>query len=114
MTARDAVEGLKTYAGDLPSVQLSARSVCDLELLATGAFSPLDRFMGSADYKHVLEEMRLASGFVFPFPITLPVEPSTTIQPGRDITLRDAWNNVLAVMSIEEVYEWDMAETAQK
>ena len=49
-------------ANTLPSLQLSTRSVCDLELLATGAFSPLDRFMSKADYTHVLEEMRLASG----------------------------------------------------
>lgn len=43
----------------LRSIQLSARSLCDLELLATGAFSPLDRFMNEADYRHVLERMRL-------------------------------------------------------
>jgi ATP sulfurylase len=54
----DAREALKAHAGQLPSVQLSARAVCDLELLATGAFSPLDRFMGQADYQRVLDEMR--------------------------------------------------------
>jgi len=59
-------------ASHLPSVQLSSRSLCDLELLATGAFSPLDRFMGKADYERVLEEMRLADGTLFPIPITLP------------------------------------------
>src|SRR5437764_14871708 len=57
----------------LPSIQLSPRSLCDIELLATGAFSPLDRFMGHDDYQHVLEEMRLANGKLFPIPITLPV-----------------------------------------
>ncbi|MCH8957428.1 adenylyltransferase, partial [candidate division KSB1 bacterium] len=51
---------VKTYAGGLPSIQLSDRQVCDFELLATGAFSPLDRFMGKADYQSVLDEMRLA------------------------------------------------------
>src|SRR5258708_7917153 len=61
------------YAGTLPSVQISARSQCDLELLATGAFSPLDRFMGRADYQRVLAEMRLSAGTLFPIPITLPV-----------------------------------------
>ena len=44
-------------ASRLPSIQLSMRSLCDLELLATGAFSPLDRFMGKADYDRVLEEI---------------------------------------------------------
>ena len=43
--AEELVE-LTKYAGRLPSVQLTERAVCDLELLATGAFSPLSRFMG--------------------------------------------------------------------
>src|SRR5512143_3688601 len=60
----------------LPSVQISARSLCDLELLATGAFSPLDRFMAKADYERVLTEMRLKNGTLFPIPITLPVDES--------------------------------------
>src|SRR5690554_7941190 len=58
----------------LPSVQISSRSLCDLELLATGAFSPLDRFMGKADYERVLTEMRLSDGTLFPIPVTLPVD----------------------------------------
>ena len=52
-------------AKELPTIRLSDRAICDLELLATGAFSPLDRFMGAADYARVLEEMRLASGPLF-------------------------------------------------
>jgi predicted ATPase len=44
----DAREALRAHASHLPSVQLSERAVCDLELLTTGAFSPLDRFMGQA------------------------------------------------------------------
>ena len=53
-----AVAELKAYATQLPSVQLSERSMCDLELLATGAFSPLDGFMGREDHQRVLDEMR--------------------------------------------------------
>ena len=59
-------------AKGLPSIQLSPRSVCDLELLATGAFSPLDRFMGRADWRSVLLEQRLANGLLFPIPIMPP------------------------------------------
>src|SRR5205823_15086906 len=55
-----------SYASKLPSLQLSARSLCDLELLAVGAFSPVNRFMGQADYERVLTEMRLADGTLFP------------------------------------------------
>ncbi|HEX6034261.1 MAG TPA: hypothetical protein VFY83_07485, partial [Anaerolineales bacterium] len=59
----------------LPVVQISPRSLCDLELLATGAFSPLTRFMGKADYQRVIHEMRLENGTLFPMPVTLPMDP---------------------------------------
>jgi sulfate adenylyltransferase len=110
----EQVEELKDYATHLPSLQISARSVCDLELLATGAFSPLDRFMGQEDHQRVLDEMRLANGPIFPIPLTLPVESGPNIQLDREIALRDAKNNLLAIMTIEEIYEWRLAEVAQK
>ena len=114
MVAPDAVDDLKARAGGLPSIQLSERSICDLELLATGAFSPLDRFMGRDDHERVLEEMRLSAGHVFPIPVTLPVEPGPAIREGEDIALRNSRNELLALMRIEEVYDWDHLEVAQK
>jgi len=114
MAPVDELAHLKTYAGKLPSIQLSERSICDLELLATGAFSPLDRFMGEQDYQRVLDEMRLSNGAIFPIPITLPVEPGPDIRLGQEIALRDQKNNILALMTIEEMYEWDINETAEK
>ncbi|MFU8772743.1 MAG: hypothetical protein ACNA8H_10025 [Anaerolineales bacterium] len=62
-------EELIAKSRNLPSVQISPRSLCDLELLASGAFSPLDRFMGKADYERVLTEMRLRDGTLFPIPV---------------------------------------------
>jgi len=114
MAPADEMESLKAYANQLPSLQLSERSICDLELLATGAFSPLDRFMGEQDHKRVLEEMRLESGHIFPIPVALPVENDPMIRLDRDIALRNAKNDLLAVMTIEEIYEWDLAEVARK
>lgn len=115
-------EELKAHASQLPSLQVSERVVCDLELLATGAFSPLDRFMGQEDHQRVLDEMRLADGTLFPLPITLPVTANAATiagEPARleldaDIALRNAKNELLAVMTIEEIYEWDLAEVAEK
>ena len=107
---RDAFE----YAKTLPSVRLSERALCDLELLATGAFSPLDRFMGSDDYNRVVEEMRLAGGQLFPIPITLPVGPDAAIKLDREVALLDSRNEILAVMTIEEIYEWDLLKTARE
>lgn len=118
----EEVAELKAYASKLPSLQLSARAECDLELLAVGAFSPLDRFMGQEDHQRVLDEMRLTSpsaglrtgGHLFPIPVTLPVEPGPAISLDQDIALRNAKNELLAVMTIEEIYEWDRDEVAQK
>lgn len=107
-------EDLETYASNLPSLQVSERIICDLELLACGAFSPLNSFMGKEDYQSVLEEMRLQSGHVFPIPITLPVESSKGIHLDKDIALRNSKNELLAVMTIEEIYPWDRKETAEK
>ena len=103
---------LKELAGRLPSVQVSERVVCDLELLATGAFSPLDRFMGSADLDRVLDEMRLSGGHLFPIPVTLPVEDDAPVEEGKDLALRNAKNELLAVVHVEEIYQWDRKRVA--
>lgn len=110
----EAQNDIKAHASQLPSIQLSERAICDLELLATGAFSPLDRFMGRADHQRVLDEMRLCSGHIFSIPVVLPVEPQANIHLDHDIALRDAKNNLLAVMTVEEMYPWDHAEVSQK
>ena len=110
----DEIEGLKAYANTLPSLTLSVRSICDLELLAIGAFSPLDRFMGRADYQQVRAEMRLADGRLFPIPVTLPVDPSEAIRLDADLALRDSGNELLAVLTVEEIFEWDLAGEAQE
>lgn len=106
-------EELLDKSSRLPSVQISMRSMCDLELLATGAFSPLDRFMGKADYERVLTEMRLENGVLFPIPITLPIDESSLPSWGEQITLSDARNNTIAVMQIEEIYHWDPQREAR-
>ena len=81
--------------------------MCDLELLATGAFSPLDRFLGRLDYQRVLGEMRLADGHLFPIPVTLPVEPTADLHLDQDVVLRSPKNDVLAILTVEEIYAWD-------
>jgi sulfate adenylyltransferase len=106
-------EELLGLGRSLPSVTLSARSLCDLELLATGAFSPLSRFMGSADYTSVLEHMRLADGRLFPIPITLPIPVDLRVHQHRAVTLRAPQGDVLAVMRVEEVFEWNAEREAE-
>ncbi|MBM3949244.1 MAG: bifunctional sulfate adenylyltransferase/adenylylsulfate kinase [SAR202 cluster bacterium] len=114
MVSAEEADNVRAYASTLPSVQLSPRAMCDLELLAVGAFSPLDRFMGKADHQRVLDEMRLASGQLFPIPVTLPVDPTPDVRVGADVALRSPKNELLAVMNVEEMYDWTRDEAAQK
>jgi sulfate adenylyltransferase len=100
-------------ANQYPSLQISARSACDLELLATGGFSPLDRFMSEKDYRRVLKEMRLADGTLFPIPVTLTASEKELSGVRDHLALRDSRNNLLAVMRVEEVYPWDPLEEAE-
>jgi sulfate adenylyltransferase len=70
--------------------------------------------MGQADYQRVLSEMRLTNGRIFPIPVTLPIEPEDNVKLGQTIALRDPQNEILALMAVEEIYEWDLAETSQQ
>jgi sulfate adenylyltransferase len=103
---------LAERASKLAPLRLSPRSLSDLELLSTGAFSPLDRFMGKADYTRVLEEMRLVNGALFPIPVSLPVNDTSIIRLGGEVALRSLNNDLLAIMTVDEVFEWDPAEEA--
>ena len=118
----DERNALIDEANHLPALRLSTRMLCDLELLASGGFSPLVGFMGEADYRSVVTDMRLSTasgGLLFPIPIALRVERDelprllAPANPGQRIALRDARNTVVAVMQIAETYEWDAATEAE-
>ncbi len=94
-------------ASKLLSIKITMRNLCDLELIASGGFSPLTTFMGKADYERVLHEMRLADGTLWPLPITLTADPKELPAVGEDIVLRNANNDVIAVMQLDEVFHWD-------
>ena len=106
-------EDLRVKAASQARVQLSARNVCDLELLATGGFSPLSTFMNRADYDRVLEEMRLTSGVLFPLPVTLTAKKDAGVELDSELALADQHNNVLAMMRVDEIFEWDSAREAR-
>src|SRR5512146_1282149 len=78
-------EELLARASQLSSIKITMRNLCDLELLATGGFSPLNIFMGKADYERVLHEMRLGDGVLFPLPITLRADPKDLPTVGDDL-----------------------------
>src|SRR5215211_3070848 len=100
-------EELLGRASKLSSIKITMRNLCDLELLATGGFSPLTTFMGKADYELVLHEMRLADGTLWPLPITLTADPAELPTVGEDVVLRNTNNDVIAILTLDEVYHWD-------
>jgi len=97
----------------LPSIKINQRAVHDLELLATGGFSPLDRFMDKSTYERVLHEMRMDGGTLWPLPITLTANPDELPQVGSEIVLRNALNEPLAIMRLEEVFSWNLEKEAR-
>ncbi len=106
-------EALLVEANRYPSLKMSQRNLHDLELLAVGGFSPLDRFMGQSDHQRVLTEMRLAGGTLFPIPITLTINKEDLPTRAEWITLRDSRNYIMAVLRLEEVFRWDPTQEAR-
>ena len=105
---------MRATAKDFPSLTLDERGLCDLELLATGGFSPLTTFMGRADYDRVVAEMRLADGTLWPLPVTLPVDPEATgAAVGKPLALRDVYGNLLAFLHVDELFAFDKEAEAK-
>jgi sulfate adenylyltransferase len=112
LVADEELEAAYRQAAKLPRLQLTARNLCDLELLASGSFSPVDSFLCRSDYVRVLEEMRLSNGTLFPIPITLSVGKNSGIKIDSEIALTDQYNTPLAIMNVEDIYEWDRKREA--
>ena len=109
-------ERLKWDSLDLPSVTLSQRQLCDLELMLNGGFTPLDGFMDRESYEHVADSMRLPGGELWPIPVTLDVDRALAdrIDPGSRIALRDQEGLLLAVLDVTAVWEVDKRAEAQR
>jgi sulfate adenylyltransferase len=93
---------LRDITMNLPDITLNDRQLCDLELLATGAFSPLEGFMTRDDYESVLDRMRLQNNLVWPHPICLDITDTQvrTLEAGQSVGLRDQEGFLLAIMHI--------------
>jgi sulfate adenylyltransferase len=99
----------KARSKDWPSWDLTPRQLCDIELLLNGGFSPLEGFMGQANYERVVSDMRLANGLLWPIPITMDVtqEFADTVDVGEVITLRDREGVLVATMTISDKWTPD-------
>ncbi len=108
------VDRMGDRPGDVDSLERIAptsRELSDLELLATGALSPLDGFMARADYERVLDEMRLESGLPWALPVGLAVDEAPK---GDRVALTDPSGCPVAVVEVEEVFEYDKEREAQQ
>jgi len=112
----ERAELLKTESQGFPSLTLSQRQVCDLELLMNGAFSPLTGFMGQRDYESVVDTARLADGTVWPIPIVLDVADrfAAKLQAGTKIALRDQEGFMPAVLTVGDVWHPDKTREAER
>ena len=106
----------KIRAAEYPSWDLSQRQLCDLDLLLNGAFSPLEGFLGKADYEKVCADMRLESGVLWPMPITLDVSDAfaDSVSTGDTIALRDPEGVLIATMDVSDIWQPDKESEAQR
>jgi sulfate adenylyltransferase len=111
-----AAQALKQRSASLPGWTLDARQLCDLELLLSGAFSPLEGFLNRRDYASVLDDMRLADGTLWPIPITLDVDEAfaAKLASGGEVALRDSEGVPLAVLKVEDIYFIDPLQEAHQ
>ncbi|KII92729.1 hypothetical protein PLICRDRAFT_51092 [Plicaturopsis crispa FD-325 SS-3] len=110
---------LREEAIALPDIVLTERQLCDLELIINGGFSPLEGFLNEADYKSVVDTLRLADGTLFPIPVTLDVSEEDvqrlSIVPGARIALRDPRDDEpLAIITVDDIYTPDKVHEAVK
>jgi sulfate adenylyltransferase len=106
---------LKEIALNLTDITLNERQMCDLELMASGAFSPLKGFMIRSDYESVLDRMRLQNDILWPIPICMDVDElkARSLEAGQSVALRDPEGYLLAVMHIEDIWPIEREKEAQ-
>ena len=105
----DEATALAAEAGSLPRVRMSDKQTADLDMIASGALSPLTGFMTKADYDGAVEEMHLANGLPWALPVTLSVADAPK---GDRIALESAEGELLGVLNVEEVFSVDRENEA--
>lgn len=100
----------------LPSLKLNSELVSDVENIAFGIFSPLEGFMGEREYRNVLNHMRLSNDLPWPIPVVLDAEKEEAkkLKVGQEVILGNENNDPIAVLHLEEKYEYDKEEMAER
>jgi sulfate adenylyltransferase len=114
LVGTERAQELAERATHWQSWELSKRQLCDLELLLSGAFSPLQGFLGRSDYESVCASMRLADGTLWPIPVMLDVPESIVGHLGDEsLALRDPEGALLAVLHVQEIWRPDRTAEAR-
>ncbi len=110
----DNSDELSQKAKKLTSITVSKRVLCDLEMIAIGAFSPLGGFVDKKDYDSILEKTRLSNGLIWPIPITLQVNKTQyeSIKNQKEIALKNDQNETVAVLTLKEIYQPEQKKEA--
>ena len=113
----DELAAEKARAESLPKIQLASREVGDLIMLGIGGFTPLEGFMGEADWRGVCDDMQMANGLFWPIPITLSVssEEADKLKTGDEVALvNEEDGELMGSMKITEQYRIDKAHECQQ
>src|ERR1700682_1992444 len=107
-------ERLIAASSDMPALHLNARAISDLEMIATGGYSPLEGFMDRSDYSSVCANMRLTSGVAWPIPVTLSLtnEQASTLRQFQDVALYQE-DHLLGVLHLADMYVYDKVREAE-
>ena len=112
----DRAAKLKALVMNLPDVILNDRQLCDLELIATGAFSPLQGFMTKAEYESVVDKGILPNGLCWPIPVYIDVSEdiAKNISINQPVALRDMEGFLLAIMTVSDIWQPDKLKEAKQ
>jgi sulfate adenylyltransferase len=110
-TLVDRTGARPTDVESLEVLTITSREASDLDMLASGALSPLEGFMGREDYERVVDEMHLSSGLPWALPVCLAVAEAPV---GDRVALADEKGRLLALLEVDEVYEYDREREAEK
>lgn len=113
----EALQAEQQRAAELPQLKMSSRETGDLIMLGIGGFTPLEGFMGKADWQGVCDDMKLANGLFWPIPITLSTDTDTAngFKEGQEIALVDAESDtIMGILELSEKYSIDKAHECQQ
>lgn len=105
--------------GHLPKIMVDLEAVITIEMIATGVLSPNEGFMNEADYESVLQHGRLANGLVWPVPLSFAPNGNTNKQiiseltKGDEIVLVDEKETPIALLNVEDIFDYDKAMRAK-